>query len=121
MFVGIDFKSVPIAARAVLVVAARAGRETVTPVDARVFLRSNARDVSLRVPVRARVEFTRGAVVRAETRGVALRVTTDVSRDVVVSDKFVRDNESDPRTAAADAPMESAVATIEIISFFISV
>lgn len=116
------------ALRAVLVFVARAGRATVTVDGARAPRRSNARDdaddvvdVAVRVPVRARApESVRVAAVARLATLVAVRDTTDASRDVVVAE-FVRDNESVPRTAADDAPMASASATIETISFFISV
>ena len=127
MLVGIDLRSVVSALRAVLVFVARAGRATVTVDVARAPRRSNARDdvldvaVAVRVPVRARApESVRVAAVARLATLVAVRDTTDASRDVVVAE-FVRDNESVPRTAADDAPMASASATIETISFFISV
>lgn len=114
--------------RAVLVVAARDGRAPDVGV-ARVLLRkSNARDdvgvAGGRVPVRARTEFwvVRVAETSRFTTLVALRDATDASRGAVVDVvEFVRNNESAPRTAADDAPMESATMTIETISFFISV
>ena len=75
-----------------------------------------------RVAVRARSTVPRDATsVRVAPRD-AVRDTTDVSRDAVgVAAEFARDNESEPRTAADDAPNDSASATMETISFFISV
>jgi hypothetical protein len=123
VFVGMFFKSVVNAPRAAFVVAVRDG--LVFDV-VRVLRRSNARDVVApvgRVPVRARVEelsFTRVVVFVRLTTLVVVRDIPDVSRDVVVLE-LLRDNEPVPRTAADDAPTESAIATIEIISLFISV
>lgn len=127
VLVAIDFRFVFSALRAVCVVAARDGRESVFWV-ARVLLRkSKARDdvdvLVGRVAARARTELWFARVVETSrfTTLVALRDTTDESRAVVFVPEFVRDKESVPRTAADDAPMDSATMTIEIISFFISV
>ena len=112
--------SVVNAPRMVVVLAARAGRVAV-----RALRKSNARcdtlpDVPERVvAVRARDE---SVTVRGVTLArVATRDATFVSRVVTVVVEFVRDNESDPRTAADDAPKFSATATMDTIIFLISV
>lgn len=128
VLVAIDFRFVFSALRAVFDVAARDGRETVV-VAARVLLllrKSKARDdadVTVgRVVARARTESVRVVAFERFMTFVVARDTTDESRGMVVNAaEFVRDKESVPRTAADDAPKESATITIEIISFFISV
>ena len=126
VLVGIDFRSVANAPRAVFVFAARAGRATVTVDVARAPRRSNARDdvldvaVAVRVPVRARApESVRVAAPARFATLVAVRDTTDASRELVVAE-FVRDKESEPRTAADDAPIDSAIVVIKTIIPFIS-
>ena len=121
VFVGMDFRFVANTPRAVLFVVARSGRMPVVVV--RVLRRSNAREdvVFVRVPVRARTPVLErvAAFVRFVTF-VAARDTTDVSRDVAAGAEFVRDNESEPRTAADDAPNDSATTIMETVIPFIS-
>lgn len=125
MFVGTDFRAALTVARAALFVVARAGRKPVFV--ARVFRRSNAREddvVFVRVPARERVDAESVLVRDAEfarlATFVALRDTTDASRNAVVVAEFVRDKESVPRTAADDAPMDSATTIMETVISFIS-
>ena len=124
-----DFRSRLIALRAVLFVVARAGREfAFMPVAVvRGVRKSSARDdtagVFERVAVRARVAPVRDVVLAVRlTTLVAVRdwdaVSRDATFDVVV--EFVRDKESVPRTAADDAPNDSAIIIMETIIPFIS-
>lgn len=123
-----DFRSRLIALRAVFVVAARAGREFVAVfVVARGVRKSSARDdtagVFERVAVRARVAPVRDVVLAVRlTTLVAVRDWDAVSRDATfdVGAEFVRDKESVPRTAADDAPNDSAIIIMETIIPFIS-
>lgn len=77
-----------------------------------------------RVDARARTtEVLPIARVPAAFRGVifvAVRDTTDASRVAVTGAEFVRDKESVPRTAADDAPMDSATTIMETVIPFIS-